>query len=396
MKVLHVIPSVALSFGGPAQVVYTTCRALRRIDIEVLIATDVGRELVYRGVPTIFFERELVKKIGYSHLFAKYSHSLAKWLEANVQSYDLVHIHDVFQHSTIAASRASTNRNIPYIIRPLGTLDPWSLKQKEIWKRIFLSLGLKKALRQSAAIHYTTEAEKTLAEQSLLLSKGIVIPNGVEIDDLMAFEQRCEGVTDAGESTDPYILVLARIHPKKGIDLLIRSFAQITKCERMKEWRLVIAGDGEQSYLSYLNELINQENILGKVKFVGWLSGDEKYTVLKNASLLALPSYQENFGVCLIESLFFHVPVFVSPYVNLARKIEDADVGWVTEMNVQSMIRLLTDILANPLEMKRKGQKGRHFAEEFAVGNVANQLSVLYQSIISSSQGGKHRNCLRE
>jgi hypothetical protein len=56
MKVLHVIPSVALSFGGPAQVVYTTCRALRRIDIEVLIATtsskdrnelktDVGREL---------------------------------------------------------------------------------------------------------------------------------------------------------------------------------------------------------------------------------------------------------------------------------------------------------------------------------------------------------------
>ena len=110
MKILHVIPAIAPRYGGPSQAIIEMCWALQREGTEVLIATTdadgecrlaVGTETqtVYRSVPTVFFRRQL------SEAF-KYSHYLACWLDKNVDSFDVVHIHAVFSHSSIAAARA--------------------------------------------------------------------------------------------------------------------------------------------------------------------------------------------------------------------------------------------------------------------------------------------------
>src|SRR5439155_19005325 len=110
MKILHVIPGVAPRYGGPSQAIIQMCRALQTEGEEVLIAsTDadgasrlpvkIGMKTVYKGIPAIFFPR------NWSEAF-KYSHSLARWLGANVDSFDVVHIHAVFSHSSIAAARA--------------------------------------------------------------------------------------------------------------------------------------------------------------------------------------------------------------------------------------------------------------------------------------------------
>ena len=128
LKILHVIPSVAPRYGGPSQAIFTICRALQAEGIEVLIATTnadgdgelpvaLGEQIVYQDTPTIFFSRQWSEAL-------KYSRPLALWLERNVNNFDLAHIHAVFSHACVAAARACRKNAAPYVVRPLGTLDP--------------------------------------------------------------------------------------------------------------------------------------------------------------------------------------------------------------------------------------------------------------------------------
>src|SRR3954452_22872740 len=174
MRVLHVIPSVSERSGGPATAIVPMCRALMQSGIEVqLLSTTDGlpetRDVVeYKGVPALFFE----PKFGASF---KYSRPLASWLSSNIKNFDLAHIHAVFNHSSIAASQACRKAGVPYIIRPLGTLDPWSMTQKSLRKRLFWQLSGKAMLNSAAAVHYTSEVEKLSAERLLGLNHGKVI-----------------------------------------------------------------------------------------------------------------------------------------------------------------------------------------------------------------------------
>lgn len=383
-KVLHVIPSVAPRYGGPSQAIYTMCRALQSRGIEILIATTnadgseelpvtLGEKIVYQGVTTIFFARQWSEAL-------KYSRPLALWLERNVKNFDLAHIHAVFSHACIAAASACRKRRVPYLVRPLGTLDPWSLKQKSARKRLFWHLGVKQMLTGAAAIHYTTAEEKRLVEAELELTRGVVVPNGI---DLSFVERPIEPFylqrPELGDN--PYILALSRIHPKKGFDLLIESFAALKRRGMFGAWRLVFAGDGDAGYVNQLKALTQRKGIDGDALFAGWLDGDSKYAALKGASLLALPSYQENFGISLIEAMAYGVPVLVSPHVNLAPEIEKANAGWVAPLNEKNLADALAEALGDEQERRCRGNNGRELARSFGAEEVATELIGLYESL---------------
>src|SRR5215207_2099156 len=241
MRVLHVIPSVAERSGGPATAIVPMCRALQQQGIEVLlITTDAGLHDDalnsggdYKGVPAIFFPSQL----GASF---KYSRPLASWLNSNIHQFGLAHIHAVFNHSSLAAAQVCRKAGVPYVIRPLGTLDPWSMTQKSLRKRVFWQISGKGMLQRAAAVHYTTEAEKLSTERLLGLNHGKVIALGIEADSATSSTQdNYDLPLLAGE---PYALVLSRLHPKKGIDVLIDAFLSLVQDRKFSHWRLVIAG----------------------------------------------------------------------------------------------------------------------------------------------------------
>jgi glycosyltransferase involved in cell wall biosynthesis len=389
MKVLHIIPSVAARYGGPSQAIYTMCRALQAQGTDILIATTnadgaqelpvpLGEKIIYQGAPTIFFSRQWSEAL-------KYSRPLALWLEQNVKNFDLAHIHAVFSHACVAAARACGKNVVPYLVRPLGTLDPWSLKQKSVRKRLFWHLGVKRMLAGAAAIHYTSDEERRLAETGLGLSGGVVVPNGLDL----SFINRRTGPFDAPQleiGHSPYVLALSRIHPKKGFELLIESFAALKKSGLFGPWRLVFAGDGDAGYVDQLKTLARRKGLNGDAVFVGWLEGDRKYAALKGASLLALPSYQENFGICLIEALAYGVPVLVSPHVNLAPEIKKADAGWVTQLSRENLESTLAEALGNEAERRRKGIRGYDLANRYSSSNIALRLLEVYESVIRTDR----------
>ncbi|MCI0663421.1 MAG: glycosyltransferase, partial [Acidobacteria bacterium] len=217
------------------------------------------------------------------------------------------------------------------------------------------------------------------------LSKSVVVPNGI---DLSFIEQRttqfdsCQPVI----CHHPYVLALSRIHPKKGFELLIEAFAALKKGGGFGDWRLVFAGDGDAEYLNQLKDLARRKGLSEEAMFVGWIEGDRKHAALKNASLLAMPSYQENFGVSLIEAMAYGVPVLVSAHVNLAPEIEEAGAGWVAKLSKEKLAGVLSEALGNEEERKHRGDNARALAQNFAAPTVAKRLLDLYQSLIDRAK----------
>lgn len=384
MRVLHVIPSVAPRYGGPSRAVVEMCRALRECGVETLIATTdadgsgrlpvaLAREVLYEGVPAVFFPRQWSESY-------KYSRPLARWLAAHVAEYDVVHIHAVFSHACLAAAGACRKAGVPYVVRPLGTLDPWSLRQKRLKKKLFWRLGVRRMLDGAAAIHYTAPPERKLVEDSLGLARGVVVPLGVDA----AWAGAAEGrpVSDPPFGPAPYLLVLSRLHHKKGLDLLLPAFLSLAGQREFSEWRLVLAGEGDEGYVRSLRGMAERGGSGGRVIFAGWLEGARKSATLRQASVLALTSHQENFGLCVVEALACGVPVVVSPHVNLAPEIEEAGAGWVTPLERESLERTLAEAMRDTRGRESRGAAGRELVQRrFTWGAVGEQLAEVYNSI---------------
>jgi glycosyltransferase involved in cell wall biosynthesis len=310
----------------------------------------------------------------------KYSRPLKTWLDENVRSFDVVHIHAVFNHSSIAAARACRRHLVPYVVRPLGTLDPWSLKQKSLRKSLFWSLVAKRMMADAATIHYTAQAEFDRVKDSLGLTHGSVVPLGIGSSDSVLGPQASPPAVPALRG--PYILFLSRLHPKKGLDVLIKAFVAVQKHQEFSEWRLVIAGDGDAAYVSSLKQLVSSNSADGFVSFIGWVSGDEKRDVLRKASLLVLPSSQENFGLCVLEALAEGVPVVVSRDVNLANDIADAGAGWISAIDVASLQKTISEAMAHEEQRLSRGLAGKLFSKNFSWERIAEELEKMYLAII--------------
>ena len=376
MRVLHVIPSVAERSGGPATAIIPMCRALMQQGIEVLlVSTDAGLTksdvAEYKGVPAMLFPSEFGESF-------KYSRPLASWLTTNIRQFDLAHVHAVFNHSSVVAARACRRAGVPYVIRPLGTLDPWSMTQKSLRKRLFWQVAGKRMLQGAAAVHYTSEAEKLSTERLTGLNHGRVVPLGIEQTPVTTRENLVQR---------PYVLVLSRLHPKKGLDVLIDAFLSLA--QQFSGWRLVLAGDGPPEYVSQLKSKASQ---CDRIVFTGWVDGEQKDALLGCASLLALPSHQENFGLCVMEAMSHSVPVLVSPGVNLAPEIVKANAGWVAAIDKGSLTAKLAEALSDEAERAKRGRAGLQLSLLYSWENATKRLVHLYQQILEDNgRTGIHR-----
>jgi glycosyltransferase involved in cell wall biosynthesis len=347
------------------------CRALQQQGIQVtLISTDAGiRVPDFKGVPGMLFPSQLGESF-------KYSRPLSSWLRTNIREFDLAHIHAVFNHSSVTAAHTCRKAGVPYVIRPLGTLEPWSMGQKSVRKRLFWQVAGKAMLRRAAAVHYTTEAEKLSTQRLLGLNHGKVIGLGVANGSSTA----CAKEKLAGHFPElvqrPYVLVLSRLHPKKGLDVLLDAFAALVQQQKFEDWRLVIAGDGPPDYVATLKQKSGKG-----VLFTGWLDGEAKDAVLSNATLLVLPSHQENFGLCVMEALSHSVPVLVSPHVNLAEEIVLANAGWIATVDTEALSTRLAEALADRDELTRRGGAGKELSQKYSWDNAAKSLAELYREI---------------
>ncbi|MBT8114620.1 MAG: glycosyltransferase, partial [Arenicella sp.] len=175
----------------------------------------------------------------------------------------------------------------------------------------------------------------------------------------------------------PIITCISRLHPKKGLELLIQALASIRS-----PWQLVIAGDGDIEYRQKLHKLIMQNDVQPKVKLVGFVEGSEKQLLLQGSDLFALTSYSENFGIAVLEALAAGTPALVTSAVALSKQIREHSLGFVCEADVESirveLVNALREIEAGKLS---PDPIRKYVTENYQWPSMATKLRQLYQSI---------------
>lgn len=393
MEILHVLENVSARYGGPARVCKEISSALARSETRVTIFTtnrDYPKGKLDVPINT------LVRQDGYniwyfSVQFTPYMVSLdmMKALRLHTGEFDLLHIHGLYSFPSTIAAYYAKKFEIPYIMRPHGSLDPFLFykPKNRLIKRIHEHLIERRNFNKAAAVHYTSQEEMALIPFKIK-APSLIMPLGIDL-------RKYENLPPVGTFKGKYnlkgkklILHLGRINFKKGLDILVKGFARLSFDRN--DVCLVLAGPDNEDYGKQVEKWIIDEGVKDKVVFTGMLHGIDKLAVLRDADIFALPSYSENFGIAVVEAMACELPVVISNKVNIWREIQKAGAGIVTSCDADEVANALKSLLDEASVRFRMGGAGKMLVNKtYNWEVVVNDMLKAYQDIVKHS---RHKN----
>ncbi|WP_210487840.1 glycosyltransferase [Rufibacter aurantiacus] len=385
MKILRVIGSMNPASGGPCQGIRNSIPELEKL--------GVSNEVVCLDVPEASFmgkDEFTIHALGQGKGPWNYSPKLTPWLLENLPRFDAVIVHGLWLHHGYAvrkalnklrlrktASQPGSNKLPNLFVMPHGMLDPYfqkaaGRKLKALRNWVYWKLIEGRIINEAAGVLFTCEAELSLARQPFRpyfpkreVNVGYGIPEPPKLTTSMqeSFLTLCPEL-----QTRPYLLFLSRIHEKKGIDLLVKAYSELTIRHHLlkpvpelaeaddvslsstlaptRQWpALVIAGPGlDTPYGKMLQKQAEETARSGNrsIYFPGMLAGDSKWGAFYGCEAFILPSHQENFGIAVVEALACRKPVLISDQVNIWREIAQVGGGLVAKDTEEGTKELLS------------------------------------------------------
>ncbi len=342
MKIAQVVSDLSNPAAGIRHAVLKLTEALVETGVAVRVHTlqPVPSDLSAAGIlgyPAV----RIIRRLGISPAMCR---GLAE------VGADLFHSHGVWGMPTIYAGTIARRRRIPLVFSPHDMLSKWAMAFSRGRKQFaWWCLGQGRAIAAATCFHAACESEALDIRRLGFRQPVAVIPNGVELPELAAGPAR-------DRSARRRLLFLSRIHPKKGIPVLLRAWQKVA--HRHPDWELIVAGPNEGGHLSCLQTLKGELG-LQRVSFLGPSYGDAKAALYRSADLFVLPTYSESFGMVIAEALAHGVPVITTtgaPWQDLDRRA----CGWWIELSEQNLAETLHGAMALPealrVEMGRRGR----------------------------------------
>ena len=300
---------------------------------------------------------------------------------------DLVHTHGIWTYLSVAATRWSKSSDgltrRPYIVSTHGMLDPWALHNSR-WKKIIAGFAFERwHLENAACIHAINQAEAAAIRAFGLKNPICIIPNGVEA---------C--ASNAANRTPPWaahlvsdrkvLFYLGRLHPKKGLSILLRGWKKATEHE--KGWILVIAGWDQGGHRRELEQLTRDLKIADSVQFTGPLFGEARDTAYQNADAFILPSLSEGQPLVVLEAWSHARPVIMTPQCNLPEGFEKR-AAISMSATVEGVAEALGKLFAlEESALEEMGRRGRDLViGNFSWSQIASQMFAVYKWLLGRS-----------
>lgn len=370
MKILHTIAGFEAQGGGTTSCTFGLLTGLNTIGCKADLLTPTateGGQLAGNGAKwRKTFERDFRTPLALTK-------NGRKTLEDS--DYDIYHSNGLWMDINHQTARIARKKDKPYLISPHGMLYPEAL-HRSYWKKWpLIQLWYNKDINQAACLHATCHAEAEVIRRFgyngriEIVPNPIIMPNG--IDHIISLSKSKKGRRKIG--------FLGRIHPRKGIDILIKSLASSRSC---KDFVLQIIGDGDEKYIAELTHLAKNLGLTNNVHFAGFVDGEAKYRHLSEITALFVPSDFENFGMIVPEALMMETPVVASKGTPW-QELETEKCGWWIERDVDAFAQAINHIAALPEEeLSAMGVRGRSLVErKYEATAVARQMAKLYQSI---------------
>lgn len=376
MRVIHVVPAITEEASGPSYSVVRLCESLIGTGVDVRLAA-----LDWSSAPvSLPYLKTFPLGLGSRRLGG--SPKMRHWLKQEVTSgrVEIIHNHSLWMMPNVYAGNAVRDSRCRLMVSPRGTLSAWALGRNALQKKIFWHVLQARALRGAACFHATAESEFEDIRRLGFRQPVCILPNGIDVPPL----------EETPKDTRRQLLFLGRIHPQKGIDVLLCAWKVVE--HRFPDWDLRIVGPDNGGYLAEMQALAAQLR-LERVVFPGPLFGEEKLRAYRAASLFVLPTHSENFGMTVAEALAAGTPAIVTkgaPWGGL----EKQGAGWWIDIGVDPLVACFEQALATPPEpLAEMGRAGRKWMlRDYSWERIGAQLSMVYRWLL---EGGETPPCVR-
>lgn len=393
-RIVHVVPSVGLATGGLATAVVGLARAqthagCRSSIFATEIATPFQGRALRRGLTSVdlpagadevdirVFPIASPARLGYSP-------ELRTALREQSAESDLIHIHSLFLYPQWSAWRTARKARKPYIVSPHGALDPYLRQRGKIRKAITESTWQRRMLNEAAAIHATSEAERSWLLELGYRAPLVVIPNGLDLSAFRLEPERRAALRNRPSQPvgpGPVIVTHGRLAPKKGLDILVEAFAGLAS--DLPSMRLLVVGPDDEGIGKELRQLAQTHGCGERVTFSGPLNGADLTAALALGDIWALPSHGENFGMAVIEALAMGLPVVTTAAVNVAPDAAEHGALSISPPTVAGFEGTLRTLLSSQAKRQQLADRGSEYALRYDWQYVGRAYLDLYATIAS-------------
>jgi len=378
IRVLHVIAALDIAQGGPSYSVPRLCGSVAAIGAEVELVSVRGpdgwecagqggyRERRFRGN---FSQLPILRKL-------RWSTGLARALRTSVLRVDVIHDHGLWLMPNVQAGWASRGAQKPLVVSPRGMLAPEALAFSHLKKRAFWFLLQGNVVRNAACLHVTSEQEYAEIRAFGLDNPVAIIPNGIDVPNLPTIL----GEPSAGRT----VLSLGRLHPKKGLDRLVRAWAQVEATH--PDWWLRIVGPSEQGYERSLRTLAVELGLV-RISIEGAIYGEDKVAAYRDADVFVLSTLNENFALTVAEALAAGTPV-ISTKGAPWQALEGEGCGWWIDHGIEPLARALDRALEMPRPaLEAMGARGRAWMKrDFSWDRVGGDMMAVYEWLVRGAE----------
>ena len=368
MKILTFISSLDINSGGPSRSVPMLVKGLAELGVDITLMTIRSENMNIHAL-----EGTTAKLKVLSPSFSR--KEIAKYLAE--ERFELIQIQSVWEmhyHKVILEAR---KQNIPYIVTPRGMFEPWSLSQKKWKKKLAWWLYQRNDVQKSACVFTTAKMEADHVSNLGITTCKAVIPNGIETD-AYPCKSSVEGVKKQ-------VLFLSRVHVKKGIELLFEAWKRLHP--DYVDWQLLVIGNGEADYIHSLENKVESFGLKDCIKILPPVFGEAKIKVYQESALFCLPSFSENFGMVIAESMSCGTPVITTtncPWIIL----NDTKTGWCIDLSVDNLEHALREAMTmSSVDLYAMGQKASKFIyENFDYRSVTLKILRLYEWLLNGGE----------
>jgi len=376
MRSVHTVARLAPRMGGPSASVPALCRALTEAGEQVTLVTGAGE--VAQSVRDL--ESRILVRYAPLGPYAAANFSLAfrRALDEALAGADLLHTHGIWLDPNWASAVAARRRRVAFVVSPRGMLAPRALAAGRWRKRLAWALLDGPHLRRAALVHASSPEEARQVRAAGVATPIAVIGNGV---DTAALRPARDDGAPAATRRRSYLLYLGRVHPIKGIDLLLEAWRRLGDSPRERP-ELLLAGPGEPRHLEWLRAELAR---LGdpRVRHLGPVWGAEKLELLRSARVVVLPSRSESFGMVVAEALACGIPVLATTAAPWGA-IERERCGWWVEPSAEALsVALRAALGAQEEEIEAMGRRGRGLVQrEHSLAASAARMIAAYAWVL--------------
>lgn len=297
---------------------------------------------------------------------------------------DVVHKHGIWLYTSRVTRKYCKKHNVPYLLTTHGMLDPWILSQRKWKKDLGRFLYEDAHIKAANCLHALGQEEYVAIRKAGYTNPVAIIPNGVDLPN--------EGnvVNDAvlpwQQDNRKSVLFLSRVHPKKGLENLIKAWAMLT--DQKKDWKLIIAGEGAQDFQDKLNSMVEEAGLQNDVFFTGVVAGKEKDLTFRNTQAFILPSFSEGMPMAVLEAWSYNLPTLLTKDCNLPEGYEH-NAAIKIEANPDSVFNGLNELFSLPEDVRiQMGKNGYELVKNnFTWDIVAGKMNEVYQWIKDDKKG---------